>query len=206
MQKKNRRKFRLFQGFSDTFHHRFWSKVNKNGPIQKHVPNLGRCWVWTGSKSIGGYGQFWCGKFAGNLIYSHRASWIIRFGVNPGPKQVLHKCDNPACVRPSHLFLGNALINHLDAVKKGRAALGSKHPNSKISESQVLEIISMLQNGVLQKVVASKFGISQGSVSRILYGGTWRHLANHRLNRILRSLRRFSPRPDSPQPAKTLHR
>ena len=82
----------------------FWRKVDKKGPIH---PIHGRCWVWTGSKVGKGYGQ-------------HRRSWKIHFGEIPDGLYVLHKCDNPLCVNPSHLFLGTPKDNVQDMLEKGR--------------------------------------------------------------------------------------
>jgi len=84
----------------------FWSKVNKHGP---RAGRLGRCWVWTGTRDIGGYG-----RLAGRL--AHRVAW----GDVPDGLCVLHRCDNPPCVRRSHLFLGTRLDNAIDAKSKGR--------------------------------------------------------------------------------------
>lgn len=92
---------------------RFWLKVNKNGPVPPHRPELGPCWLWTGARDRGGYGQF-SGR-------AHRWSWLIHHGYRPGHGLfVCHHCDNPPCVRPDHLFLGTASDNARDMVAKGR--------------------------------------------------------------------------------------
>lgn len=85
----------------------FWSKVLKTK----------RCWVWTAHKKKNGYGQFYIKR---QSVYAHRYSWVISNGSVPENKSVLHKCDNPNCVRPSHLFVVSQRENMLDAVKKGR--------------------------------------------------------------------------------------
>lgn len=100
---------------------RFWSHVNKDGPIA--VSELGPCWIWMKGIDQDGYGQT---SIQHKTTRSHRASWMISRGESPS-LNVLHKCDVRRCVRPSHLFLGTQQENHADMVKKGRNAKGIKH-------------------------------------------------------------------------------
>ena len=74
------------------------------------------CWLWTGAKTGGGYGYLWTGK---KIERAHRISYRMFVG-NIGDRFVLHKCDTPACVRPSHLMLGTQSDNAIDMVNKGR--------------------------------------------------------------------------------------
>lgn len=89
---------------------RFWSRVDTSGD----------CWLWTGSTYKGGYGVLRCGN--GKSLSSHRYSAMLHFGMFDTRLQVLHRCDNPACVRPDHLFLGDRSLNMQDMATKGRAA------------------------------------------------------------------------------------
>lgn len=102
----------------------FWSKVNTEG----------ECWNWIASKFKFGYGQFYIN---GKNLYAHRVSYVIQNGSIPKGLFVCHKCDNPSCVRPSHLFLGSQLENVLDMVKKGRH--GARTRNYKTSPFTVEE-------------------------------------------------------------------
>lgn len=78
---------------------------------------MSTCVEWTAAKTTAGYGLFSVGR---SLRYAHRAMWVGAFGPIPKGASVLHKCDNPACIRPSHLFLGTQGDNMRDMVRKGR--------------------------------------------------------------------------------------
>lgn len=97
---------------------RFWTKVNKNGPTLQ--PALGPCWLWTAGTTKAGYGQ---AASAGLNRYAHRVSWRLTHGPVPDGLWVLHKCDNPPCLNPAHLFLGTAKDNAMDREAKGRHPL-----------------------------------------------------------------------------------
>jgi hypothetical protein len=85
----------------------FWNKVNKTSG----------CWLWTAGKHEKGYGTFWVSK---KCWKAHRYAWHLKHGKIPSGLCVLHKCDNPPCVNPDHLFLGTVLENNIDMFKKGR--------------------------------------------------------------------------------------
>ena len=87
---------------------RFWKRVQKTET----------CWLWTGAKNKKGYGTFYISKY--EPIGAHRFSYLLAEGKSPEELFVCHKCDNPSCVRPDHLFLGTNTDNMRDAKKKGR--------------------------------------------------------------------------------------
>lgn len=104
-----------------TIARRFWSKVDKNGPDQ---PEIGACWIWTSTLISQGYGQFW---LEGGYRPAAQVALFLESGSWPGPGLfVLHRCDFPPCVRPSHLFVGTPLDNMRDMAAKGR----HRGPNS----------------------------------------------------------------------------
>lgn len=144
---------------------RFWPKVRMGAPDE--------CWTWTATADHHGYGQI--GYGGGNRhIKAHRASWLIHFGVLPPPEvKVCHRCDNPGCVNPGHLFLGTQADNHDDMKAKGRGNIGMRHGNHKLTDEQVIEIRSAA--GKLDDIGA-RFGVSGSIVSEVQLGKSWKHV------------------------------
>jgi hypothetical protein len=151
---------------------RFWSHVDKNGPIIR--PELGNCWVWTASISSGdggGYGRF---SINGNEIKAHIASWLINGLELPDGALVCHECDNRSCVRPYHLILGDCNTNMIDMYNRGRDVhYGEHNGHAKLTELQALEIInSSMDNWLLGK----KYGVDIRTITRIKRGILWGYL------------------------------
>lgn len=92
---------------------RFWARVDVV---------VGSCWVWTGAVGDHGYGRI---TEKGKRYRAHRMAWLINCGEIPEGLSVLHKCDNPSCVNPDHLFLGTQKVNIADGIQKGRIDLGA---------------------------------------------------------------------------------
>lgn len=147
---------------------RFWSNVKKYED---------GCWIWLGAKTGAGYGVIQDKKIS---YSSHRLSWEIHHDKSiPVGMNICHRCDNPACVNPSHLFIGTHADNMTDKAKKGRALgahLGSKHPFSKLDEQQVKEIKTLLTSKIKQRLISKTYGISPSSVSDIKFNRTWSHV------------------------------
>jgi hypothetical protein len=96
---------------------RFWEKVERLGPDD--------CWIWTAARHEFGYGLFGIGGRDGRQHGAHRVSWMLAHDEMPD-RWVLHRCDNPPCVNPRHLFLGTPLDNVRDMIAKGREHTGPR--------------------------------------------------------------------------------
>lgn len=128
------------------------------------------CWEWQNSCTSYGYGIL---HVRGKPLMAHIASYGMFVG-DVGGQCVLHKCDNPKCINPEHLFLGNQADNNADKCRKGRQAWGSMIAQSKLSQEDVEQIRSMyIPRVVSLRQVANKFGISRQAVSQIINGQTW---------------------------------
>lgn len=138
-------------------------------------PNSG-CWLWIGStESSFGYGKF---RLEGKSINAHRASWILHFGAIPDGLFVCHKCDNPSCVNPYHLFLGDSDANNKDRAAKGRTAVrvGEANNKTKLNSETVLRMRELFQFGVNISDVARYFSCDVRTVFDVCKRKTWKHI------------------------------
>lgn len=149
----------------------FLTFAERAARLAKRNPSNG-CLEWQGVVDAGGYG---CTTFHNVRMAAHRAAWIEVKGSIPEGLQVLHRCDNPRCIDPSHLFLGTNADNHQDKIRKGRQArnAGTKNGHAKLTPEQIAAIRSDPRK---QGVIAAEYGIHQASVSDIKRGKSWRHL------------------------------
>lgn len=134
------------------------------------------CWLWTGAKGVMGHGQIQSDRNESptrRLLMTHRVSWELHNGPIPEGLCVLHKCDVPNCIRPSHLFLGTKAQNSADMTAKARQKRGRDLPQAKLTERQVRAI---RKSDATQKALASKYGVSQSLISNIKTGKYWKHL------------------------------
>lgn len=156
---------------------RFWAKVDRNGPTPIHVSWLGNCWVWTAATGHWGYGKLRANK---RWYMAHRWSYEMENGPIPTGFLVLHRCDTPACVRPSHLRVGTARDNTQDMRSKGRAAdigaLGMSNSHAKLTDEQVIAIRERFEAGELIGSLATEHGVHRATVSAIVNGRRWKHL------------------------------
>ena len=130
------------------------------------------CWLWTVHTHKQGYGKI---KKNGVSMLAHRASWEFHNGPIPPGMCVCHKCDNPPCVNPAHLFLGTHADNTADMYSKGRNVppRGERNSSAKLTWVKVAEI-RKLKGVVSQRAVAKQFGVTQCTISCIQSGKTWK--------------------------------
>jgi len=145
---------------------RFWEKVGKTKT----------CWLWLAATTPAGYGKIYVDSQTG-VDMAHRVSYMEAHGAIPNGLFVCHECDNPACVRPDHLFLGTQADNLADMTRKGRRRngypRGEKNGNAKLSIDQVAGIRNRLAAGEKQASIAADYAIHQSTVSKIHLKKSW---------------------------------
>ncbi len=150
----------------DKFLRRFWSKVQK-------TPT---CWLWTGSLDSHGYGQI---GYKRTTKLAHRVMWYLEHGAFQKAIFILHSCDTPACVNPSHLFEGTQTINMRDMASKHRGVYphlkGEASGRSRLTNSQVLRIRELYRT-TSQKELAKLYGVCKGTIQHIVRFKTWTHI------------------------------
>ena len=155
------------QGFSSDLPQRFWANVNKNGPVPAHCPELGPCWLWKPAKGYQ-YGEIKRDSAAPGRSpgKAHRVSWILHYGAIPKRKRfVCHKCDNPRCVRPDHLFVGTHRDNMADMVAKGRSPRNYK---CNLNSDQRIEIRSRHAAGVSITELAQLYRVHPNVIADLI--------------------------------------
>lgn len=146
--------------------HRFWSKVKKTDT----------CWIWKAGKKGGGYGSFY---YKGHRISASRFSYILHYGEVSDELEVLHKCDNPPCVRPDHLRAGNHLENMQDMAAKRRGGSnpntrGETNPTAKLKLLDVIVIRVRLAKGDKHRDIARDYHVARTTITAINQGKNWR--------------------------------
>jgi len=146
----------------------FWKRVE----LSKNSD----CWMWTGAfsnetgKSYGMINYKWKRMLANRFSYEYFNGEISK-GLF-----VCHKCDNPPCVNPNHLFLGTPIDNIMDAVKKKRHSHGERVNTCKLTERQVYEIMLLIKGGFTFNKIGKIYGVQPTTIGWINNGGSWKHL------------------------------
>jgi hypothetical protein len=158
---------------SDNFVCRYWDNVE--------VKTKEECWIWEGRKNSKGYGTIGYKK---KRILATRTSYYYHYGKFENKLFVCHRCDNPICVNPHHLFLGNQKDNIQDMLAKGRnnPLKGSKQASSKLNEEKVSQIRSLyLNTEITEKELAIKFGVSETAIADVITNKTWKHVFGEKI-------------------------
>lgn len=129
------------------------------------------CWTWTSHLSRAGYGRT---TLNGKAIHAHQLSYIYHCGDIPDGMVVCHRCDNPPCVNPNHLFLGTPRENNDDKVRKRRHCFGEKHSLAKLTNQDVVKMRELTHLG--RKQLAAMFNVAVPTVGDVLSRRTWRHI------------------------------
>jgi hypothetical protein len=133
------------------------------------------CWIWQRARSKAGYGQLSVG---GKVRYAHVLSFECFVGERPSGAEVCHRCDNPPCINPDHLFAGSHHQNMLDATAKGRMgprvpAKGERCGSAKLTESDVLAIRRAVGTTI---AIGRQYGVDRTLVGKIRRKEIWGHL------------------------------
>lgn len=156
---------------------RFWSYVSVDEDVTA-------CWNWNGAFDSNGYGRFHIGRSRNSSMLAHRIAFGLQHGVLP--EAVCHRCDNPACCNPSHLFGGTLADNNRDMTAKrrhwahvdaSRSAKGERHGHSKLTD----RLVSLIREkyamgGSSQRQLAQEFGVCQRTINKVVRGIGWRHV------------------------------
>jgi hypothetical protein len=145
---------------------RLWEKVDIRGPDD--------CWEWQGSRHEDGYGFIRHGQ---RNERAHRMALMLGAGVDLGDSHVLHRCDNPPCCNPAHLFPGTNAENIADCKAKGRDNKGIRNGRARLDEERVKRIKLRFSSGESIPSIAADFGVAHGTVHAIVTGKSWRHVS-----------------------------
>lgn len=144
---------------------RFWAKVNRRESDE--------CWEWQGSRLPAGYGRIAIGGRRNQ--YAHRLSYELHHGVMPDGMWVLHRCDNPPCVNPAHLYLGTPSANMQDCAGRGRSSLAVLRP-ADVRRIRACRADLTASPAALERM-AHDLRVTPETIENVLSGHTWSHVA-----------------------------
>jgi len=143
----------------------FWNKVDRQGPED--------CWMWQAATYDGGYGHYWNGS---DMMPAHQAAYFYEHGEKPDDI-IMHLCDEPGCVNPSHLAAGDQEENMSDASNKGRMANGESHPDAELTEDDVRKIRKKYKaGGVTYSELAEEYDVHETTIGWIVRRKSWQHV------------------------------
>lgn len=139
--------------------------------FESQVMKVDGCWRWVGSTAGDGYGVI---EVGGLRSYAHRFSFEKFKGQIPAGLSVLHRCDNPPCCNPDHLFAGTKTDNMRDASVKGRLRSRERNPTAKLTAASVTVIRERyLRGGVSRQTLGDEYGVSAAAIGKVVRGKTW---------------------------------
>lgn len=149
-------------------------KANQIGRFWDNVEKTSDCWLWKGATVGNGYGKV---TINSKCQRAHRVAWELTNGPIPDGMFVCHRCDNPACVRPDHLFLGTPADNVDDMHIKGRYPRGEARKRAKLTAEMVRQIRSRYQpRRVTVDALATEYGVHSSLIHRIVHRKAWKHV------------------------------
>ncbi len=154
---------------SETVADRFWGKVER-------IPDEDSCWLWLAYVAPDGYGAF---GLRGRSPHAHRVAYELTYGAIPTGLHVLHRCDNPRCVRPDHLFLGTNIdnIRDMDAKSRRRVGVGERQALAKLTEAAVRDIRAQHATGKASVAqLAQLFEVHENTLRSVVQRKTWKHV------------------------------
>lgn len=149
----------------------FWQRVEKSD----------HCWLWKGNSGSSRPGthygviQYRDGKKM-KTVYAHRLAYLLSNGSIGEGEVICHKCDNPLCVNPDHLFAGTHADNRRDCVAKGRGCFGERHPNARFRDADIEQMHMMYQGGRPKAEIEARFLLRRDHLNAILRGAIWNHI------------------------------
>lgn len=163
--------YKRYSEFSDLEKIEYMKKFYDQKVIRKNG-----CWSWSACIDDTGYGVM---ALVSKKINAHRVSWMIHNQkIIPKGKWVLHKCDNPICSNPEHIYLGNAAQNSKDMIERGRSniPLGEKRSHTKLKNHEAKEIKQKLLEGIHEKELSKQFKVHVNTIRDIKMNRRWRHI------------------------------
>lgn len=163
----------------------------KKSKFQKN--DITDCWIWLGYCDRDGYGEFSIAYNNKQHVRAHRFSYEYFLGTIPENLQVCHKCDNPKCVNPNHLFLGTSQDNKNDSVNKKRHAYGIHQGGAILNDNDVKQIIENILANKYSSVldISKEWNIHQSTVNNIINETRWTHVTKQFDKKILEKCRQI---------------
>jgi hypothetical protein len=166
---------KITRELAEALREKFNARVDKNGPLLPRMRS--RCHVWVGGTGSKQYGRISVKHVHEVLV--HRLAWVLNFGLIPDGLHVLHRCDNPPCVRKEHLFLGTNLDNIADKTAKGRQSKGvgaGRNKTTGLVDADVIEIRRLRGLGASLDDLAKMYDVTLSTIGAIVRNKTWKHL------------------------------